>query len=411
MKNKLSNKNLVFFAFIWHGFFLALTMSMLDLNTVFPSLISKLSNSKLLFGSLYSIMLGVPLIFNLVFSHFLKKYKRKKKFLLLGIYLRSFAFLGMAFFTYKFSLSNPTLTIISFFFWIFLFSISAGFAGISYADIIGKLLKSEERTSLYASKQFFSSIAAFGGGLIVGKIFTLSKLVYPLNYSLNLFIGFIGLIIASLGFIMIKEPDSIIINNTDSSFLDYLKEVPKYLKEDFHFRKFIIVENMASFSIMLLPFYIIFAKEHFGISENYIGKYLIFQISGTILSNIAWGYLAKKFNAKTIVTVCIFLGGIIPIMAIILSLFDPNIYAILFFLIGFILSGRRIGFETYLLDIAPSEHRTEYLGIRGSLNIFVVIMPILGSIIIKLFGFYFTFIIVSIVMLSAGMILKKDSIK
>jgi len=62
----------VYFAYIWHGFFLALTMSMLDLNTVFPALVSELTESKALFGLLYSIMLGAPLVFNLVFSHVLK---------------------------------------------------------------------------------------------------------------------------------------------------------------------------------------------------------------------------------------------------------------------------------------------------------------------------------------------------
>ncbi|BEP28044.1 hypothetical protein HLPR_03750 [Helicovermis profundi] len=315
----------------------------------------------------------------------------------------------MAFFTYRFSVNNPNLTIISFYFWVFLFSISAGFAGISYADIIGKLLPSKDRTQLYASKQFFSSIAAFGGGLLVSKIFGLKNLLFPLNYSVNLFIGFIGLVIASIGFILIKEPDSEIKESTSSSFFSYLKEVPIYLKNDLHFRKFIIVENMASFSIMLLPFYIIFAKEHFNIDKSFIGKYLMFQIIGTILSNIVWGYLAKKHSSKQIVNVCIRLGGIIPLLAIILSFFGPNVYSLLFFLIGFILSGRRIGFEPYLLDIAPSNRRTEYLGIRGSLNIFVVLLPIFGSIVINLFGFYFTFILVSIVMLSASVILKKDT--
>ncbi|MDD4743923.1 MAG: hypothetical protein PHN53_04930 [Eubacteriales bacterium] len=68
----------VYFAYIWHGFFLALTMSMLDLNTVFPALVSELTESKALFGLLYSIMLGAPLVFNLVFSHVLKTRPYKK---------------------------------------------------------------------------------------------------------------------------------------------------------------------------------------------------------------------------------------------------------------------------------------------------------------------------------------------
>jgi hypothetical protein len=93
---------------------------MLDLNTVFPSLIDEMTHSKIIFGMLYSIMLGVPLVFNIVFSHYLKTFKRKKKVLLFGIYLRSFAFLGMAIFTTFFAIDRPLLTISSFFIWVFL---------------------------------------------------------------------------------------------------------------------------------------------------------------------------------------------------------------------------------------------------------------------------------------------------
>lgn len=402
------NYKIAYIGFLWHAFFLALTMSMLDLNTVFPSLISELTGSKALFGLLYSIMLGVPLIFNILFSHYLKTKKRKKKFLLIGIYIRSLSFLGMAIFTYFFGLSNPMLTFSTFFLWVFLFSVSAGFAGISYADIMAKTIPSDKRTNLYAIKQFFSSIAAFVGGLAVSRIFSLSTLTYPNNYALSLSIGFIGLFIASIGFLIIREPESTNLPKEKESLMDYLKKVPKYLKTDFNFRRYIIVENMASFSIMIMPFYMIFAKEIFEIDNSYIGRYLLFQISGTIISALIWGLLAKKFNAKAIVRTCIALGGLIPLVAIGLSFLGPDYFAIVFLLIGFIISGRRVGFEPYLLDIAPDEHRTEYLGIRGTLNIFVVILPILGGFFIETLGYYFTFSLVAVVMLISSFLLKKE---
>jgi len=398
--------------FIWHSFFLALTMSMLDLNTVFPSLITELTGSKALFGVIYSIMLGVPLIFNIIFSHYLKTKHHKKKFLLLGIYLRAFAFLGMAVFTYFFGLSKPILTFSSFFLWVFIFSISAGFAGISYADIMAKTIPSDKRTFLYSIKQFFSSIAAFLGGLAVSHIFSISSLSYPINYSISLSIGFIGLFIASIGFLIIHEPPSTKVPKKGETFFEYLKKVPHFLKTDYRFRRFIIIENLGSFSIMIMPFYMIFAKDMFKIDSSYIGRYLLFQIGGTIVSSIIWGFVAKKVTSKVIVSICIVLGGIIPFVAIGLSFLGPNYFAIVFVLLGLFISGRRVGFEPYLLDIAPEKHRTEYLGIRGTLNIFIIILPILGGFIIETFGFYFTFVLVSIIMfISAYILNRKQKVK
>ncbi len=404
----MSNKK-IFYAFIWHGVFLALTKSMLDLNTVFPSLIDEMTHSKVIFGILYSVMLGVPLIFNIVFSHYLKTFKKKKKVLLFGIYLRSFSFLGMALFTIFYAIDRPMLTTGSFFVWIFLFSISAGFAGISYADIIAKTMKPIERNKLYATKQFIGSIAALFGGFLIKKIFSMPSIVYPYQYGISLFIGAFGLFVASFGIITIKEPDSIIYAEKADKFIDFIKTIPSIIKKDAHFKNFIIIENLASFSIMILPFYIIFAKQVFDLDQSYIGTFLIVQITGTVFSNIIWGILATKRNAKTVVKVCIAIGAFLPILAIVLSFTSVYIYSIIFVLLGFIISGRRVGFEPYLLDIAPDDRRTEYLGIRGTMNLFVVILPIVGGLFIDVVGFYTTFTIVSFVMLIA-LFLMKDSV-
>jgi len=169
--------------------------------------------------------------------------------------------LGISFFTFKFSISDPDLVVKSIFFFIFLFSISAGYAGISYADIIGKTLDSRKRNQLYAIKQFFTSIEAFIGGLLISKIFNVSNLGFPNNYSLSLLIGFIGLAISSIGFYLLKEPASEIIMVEKDNFISYLKNVPTIIKNDTKFRRFIIIGNLASFSIMILPFYIISAKK------------------------------------------------------------------------------------------------------------------------------------------------------
>ncbi len=399
----------VYFAFIWHGFFLALTVSMLDLNTVFPALVTTLTDSKVIFAAFYSIMLGVPLIFNVIFGHYLRNKTFKKKYLLLGIYLRSFAFLGMAYFTYYYSLDNPSLTLISFFFFVSLFSISAGFAGLSYTDIIAKTLNREKRLRLYTYKQFFGGSAAFIGGLLIAKIFSMG-IAFPVNYTISLLIGTLGLLIASLGFVFLPEPASVVTDNQES-LKAFIKRIPKILKKDKSFKTFIVVENLAGFSIMILPFYMVFAKETFILDDSFIGKYLITLTFGTIFSNIIWGLLSTKLNAKAIMRICIIIGGLTPLLAMYLGTTTPEYFMIIFFLIGFMISGRRIGFEPFLLDIVPKEERVEYLGIRGSLNILKVLLPLVGALVINYFGFSITFIMVSVMMALAAFLLGKISEK
>lgn len=394
--------------FIWHGFFLTLTMSMIDFNTVLPSLISTLVDSKIIFGLIYSIMLGAPRIFNIIFSHIMNSYDYRKKFLITGIYLRAFSFLGMSLFTFHFAKDNPMLVIYSFFLLIFIFAISGGFAGMAYSDIIGKLVGSGERGKLYASKQFAASIAAFLGGMLVNRIFAPGNFEFPLNYTIILFIGFAGLIIASIAFWLIDEPPSINLDNDNVSLKEYIKKIPLIFKKDYKFLRFIFVENMAGFSRMILPFYIVYAEDVFHIDSSYVGRYLLYQVFGTIVSNLFWGYISKKWSSKMVVRVCVLAGGIVPLLALIITPMGADVFVVIFFLVGFLKSGRRVGFDPYLLEIAPDNRRTVYLGIRGTFNIMVVLLPFMGGVFIDSLGYIFTFILVSTVMLAAFYLLGRQ---
>ncbi|MFW5986143.1 MAG: MFS transporter, partial [Halanaerobiales bacterium] len=293
-----NNKKMMYGIFVWHGFFLALTMSMIDFNTVLPSLINNLMESKIIFGSLYSILLGAPKLFNIIFSHYLESYKYKKKFLMLGIYLRAFSFLGMAVTTYFFAPRSPVLVVVSFYIWVALFALSGGFAGLSYSEIIAKLVVRPDRGRLFAFKEFASSVAAFTGGLIVSRIFRMENLPFPSNYALNFVIGFSGLIVAAFAFWMIDEPPSQVESEDRIPPGEFFAKVINILNKDRRFSNFIVVENLSSFSLMVLPFYMLYARDIFGVGEAYIGKYLLFQITGKVSSNLIWGYIADRLSSR-----------------------------------------------------------------------------------------------------------------
>lgn len=383
-------------------------MAMIELNTVLPSLISILTDNPVAFGGIYSIMLGAPLIFNLLFSKYLAKFAYKKKFLLMGIYVRGLSFLAMAALTLYFALSHPGRVLIGFYFLVFLFSVSGGLAGIAYADMVGKLLPSKERGQLYAMKQMAAGIAALLAGFFVAWVFKPGNLAFPYNYSLNLFIGFLGLVIGAIGFILIKEPPSAVKIKTQEDEGSILKDVYKVLKKDQALRKFIIIENLTGFNLMILPFYLIFIKENFADFEKYLGIYVIAQILGNIGSNLLWARLSKYSGSVKVVKTCILIGSFIPLIALAIRPFGPLTYVVIFILIGFVTSGRSVGFEPYLLDISPEEDRTLYLGIRGSMNIFVVFLPLAGGAFIGLMGYELTFILVAFIMFSTFVIINRQ---
>lgn len=334
---------------------------MIDFSTVLPSLLSELTDSKGIFGFLYSILLGAPYVFNVVFGHVLASRGYRRKFLLSGIYLRSLAFLGMAAFTFWFAVEAPTLVVGSFFGWIALFSLSGGFAGLAQSDIIGKLVLKGERGRLYATKQFASGLASLLGGLTVARIFNTASLGFPRNFALSFLIGFVGLLIGAVAFWFIREPPSPP-RARQETLAALLRRVPALLRRDAEFRRFIVVENLSSFSLMILPFYMVFAKETFAIGGAYVGRYPVVQTVGALLSNVLWATISGRLGSRAVVRACVLVGGLLPMAA--LAPLGPDGFLPVFLLVGTVYSGRRVGFEPYLLDIAPDAERPIYLGVR-----------------------------------------------
>jgi MFS family permease len=387
--------------FLWHGFFLALTMAMVDLNTVLPSLVSSLTTNTVAFGAIYSVMLGAPVVFNLAFSKIQEASPSKRKYLLVGIYARSASFVGMGFSLLAWARSEPAMAYWAFLALVLVFSASGGFAGIAYSDIVGGTISPERRGGLYAYRQFLGGIASLIGGLLVARIFSPGSFPYPWNYATGLFIGAAGLIVGAFGFWRIRESRQPREEAAPDGGATPRESALGTLKRDKRLLRFVLIENLSGFSLMVLPFYLVFIQRSFTDYREHLGAFIIAQTIGSLGSNFLWSALARSLGPRLIVALCLGLGGTIPLLALALPPLGLLGFTLLFFLIGFVLSGRNIGFEPYFLEIAPEARRTRYLGIRGSSGILLAVLPLLGGIIIESFGFETTFIGVSAVMIAA----------
>ncbi len=384
-----------YIAFFWHGIFFAISAALVDLNTVLPGFIMHLSNSKIILGLATSILMGGPILFQLLFIRIIDPLPYKKWTLLLGIYLRVLAFFGMFLTSLYLPLTSPTLAIYVLFVLLLIFSVSGGFAGMSYMDIIGKITEKKTRGEFFAIKQFLSAFASIVAGLTVRKILNLKTLPFPKNYALLFLLATLALFLASLGFWLIKEPKTHK-KKEEKGFREYIYLIKEILRKDKNFLRFIVIENIAGLGIMIIPFYLAFAKDIIKIKESEIGTYLTFQILGAILSNLFWGKISKHIGSKKTLELCILIGSSIPILSIIVQRSVPQLFFLVFFGIGMIISGRQISFNTYLLDISPEDHRAVYVGINGSLVIFTMVLPLIGGSLIEKFGYYATFLLVSI---------------
>ncbi len=388
---------------------LALAKAFAEVNTVMPALILNFGGTDLQVGILTSIMVGVPLIMQVLFAGYMNSKPFKKTYLLIGIYLRVFSLFGMALTVYFITNIESSVVIFLIFLWIILFSISAAFAGIPYTDILGKSIEGGLRKKFFVSRQFLSSAGIFISAFLARHF--LKKFDYPENYFLMFLTASFFLFIASMGFVKIKERATKISNDNESLF-SLLKKVPSYLVKDKNLRNLSIVSNLISFSMLIVPFFIVMIKDRYGIDKSIVGSLLLYQIIGMILSNYLWAKVVKKFNFKGVFKSVTVIYAALNIFVMIALRFLPlEVFYAIFFLNGVAMSGYRISNGGLLLEITNEANRTLYSGIYGTANISISILPLIYGLIINFLGLNTVLVMVSAFTIAAYYFVNKLELK
>ncbi len=401
----MENEKRNFIAFNWHAFWLAIAQTFADKNTVLPGLILLSGGTQFELGLLTSIMIGIPIVSQLLFASYLTKKPKKKFFLLFGIYLRVLAFLGVALTLYSIDSADPLFVIYSVFGWMFIFSISGAFAGVSYTDILGKSISPKSRKKFFVTRQFLNSIGILISALIVRSI--LKGIEYPTNYIYMFSAASVLLFIAAMGFLFIKERPSEI-SKTPKRFVEIFKSIPTIIKNDSNLRNLVISVNLLSVSFTMIPFYMSLVKSQAELSREIIGNFLLFQIIGMVLSNFIWNKYTKAKGFKGMFKMATMLYGTLPLLALLFAALLPMKYfGVVFFLIGASLSAYKISSESILIEISDESNRPLYSGIYGTLNLTMAVFPLIIGVLIASVGFSIVFVVASLLTFSALVFLNK----
>jgi MFS family permease len=387
---------------LWHGIFLSLASNFMDVHTIIPSMLIKAGGNAVMLGFLTAIMVGGSGLMQIIFAGFLSNKTHKKKYLLLGINFRIITLLLLAFILFRSDFISNQMLIFSIFILISVFSFSGSFANISYVDIMGKSIVYQKRKRFFSIKQVISSIGIFVSAIIVRTI--LKHLSYPNNYGTLLFIAGILLFLASFGFWKIKEISVKFINRR--SFWKFFKMIPQEISQNSNLKNYLFIINFLGLTFSFIPFMILFAKKNFELSYSFIGNILLLKIIGMLITSLILYKRSEKFEYKKLLYFSFVLGAMLPL----LSLFFGNnqlIYQLLFVFTGIFITTFNISRNGILVEISSNENRATYTGISGAGNILPTFFPLVAGILISLLGYYITFSIVSFIVASSFVFIKK----
>lgn len=403
LTNEISKRN--FKSLLWHAAFVAIAKNFIDVDTVIPSMMVDAGGAAVHIGILTAIMLGGATFTQLFFAPVLSNFEYKRNFLLTGINLRVLSLLLLGVLLYYSANFSGVYTIVFIYLLITMFSLGGAFANISYMDILGKSILEDSRKPFFSIRQVIASIALLASVFVARYVLKSNE--YPYNYSLMLFIGFMALAIASLGFWNLKEvtPSKLTIKGP-RHFGQMIRLEMKTNKKLTYFLGFI---NTQGVSITFLPFTILYAKENMNLGSEGTGDLLVFKVLGMVLTGVLLYILKGKFRYKYLLYMNTTLALLLPFMMLAFPLSVP-LY-IIFLIGGIIFSSYNISVNGVLLEVSGTGNRALYTGLVGAGNIIPAVFPLVSGGIIAQLGFQSFFIVYALIIVASFYFIYKMDCK
>ena len=377
-----------FLSALWHGAFLALGIALTQPTTVISAFVADLTGSTVWVGGLSTVLTAAGALPQLIVARWIEPRPRKMPYLMVAIYLRVVSWGMLAGLTYAIGPSHPQLLA-----WVLvgllaLFYAGGGLGGVPYTDIIGKIIPPERRGAFFGGKQALAGPLSVGAALLARQI--LATTAYPANYALLFGLAAFSLLVASLGFWVIREPLRADADGRVASWREYaeqLREVAGRL------RTLIGVQWLTGFSLMVLLFYVVYARQALGAPPRAIGWFMLAQVLGGVFGNLVWAWLVDQYGSRLMLSVCGTISMVTPLLAILLGQFGWIGLLPVIVLGGATFHGRQVGFSSALLEIAPTAERPTYSALNVVLILPVAFLSLIAGLLLERWSYPTLFVI------------------
>jgi hypothetical protein len=390
-----------FFSALWHGSFLALGMALTQPATVVAAFVADLTGSTIWVGGLATVLTLAGARPQLFVARWIEPRPYKMPYLMVAIYLRVASWGALAGLTYAIGASRPRLLA-----WVLVgllavFYAGGGLGGVPYTDIIGKIIPKERRGAFFGGRQALAGPLAVGAALLAQRL--LADMAYPTNYALLFGLAAFSLLVASLGFWLIREPPRADADGKVPSWPEYGEQL---LKAARRLGTLIGVQLLTGFSLMVLPFYIVYARLELGAPPGAIGWFMLAQVLGGVLANLIWARLVDRYGSRQMLSVCATVSTLTPLLAIGLGRLGWAGLLPVIFLGGATFNGRTVGFSSALLELAPAAERPTYAALNAGLILPVAFLSLVAGVLLQYWS-YLTLFFIATVPIGMGALLTR----
>jgi MFS family permease len=369
------------------GFVIAITF--VGSTTVLPTFVTRLGGSAFMVGLIATCQTAGWLLPQLLGAGLTAGKARILPNILIPIYVGRPALLVVAAIIAIFGTSAPWLLLLSLYLAILVFYGTDGIASVPWFELVAKTVPPDRRGRLFGTAQIAGGLGGMGVGALVAVILGSPVLGFPNSYMLLFLISGFLFLLNYIPFWLVREPVSDTVAAKESArptVREFGASLLRIVRSDRTFVQLLASRLLMGTGMAAFPFYILFMDEQLSVSAERLGLFTSAQVLGGLIGGLAIGWIADHRGPRTVIRLSAIICAGIPLIALLMlplhSVLAKGFVlagAVLFVILGGVNSTNVIGFMNYLMEIAPLEQRTLYVGLFSTLaGIILVVPPLLG---------------------------------
>lgn len=390
-----------FFANILDAGFWFFGDSFVAAYTILPVFMSTLTDSPILIGMIPALEGAgwfLPQLF--LAKHLESKNRRLPLVLKLGVFDRV-PYLFLALGAYLVLKLDQKVAIVLFLLFYGIKAFSSGLVALPWQELIATVIPVSHRGRYWGFSLILGKLLGMFGAIIAGLM--LAKITYPLNYAYMFLVGFICVAISYIFLSLNIEPE--INRQTFAKNINVWGRIKVILDANKNFAVFLVNRGFVFLSFMGLGFVTVYGIEKFHLPISYSAIFTAVMLIAEIVGFGIWGTIGDKDGYKRVIEVC----NLFLIVGLVALLFVDSIWGlyIVFGIISFAHSGEFIADQNIAMEFGKEADRPTYIGMSKTLiGPFLLVAPIIGGGIVKLWGYKSMFLTALILAVFAFGIIK-----
>jgi len=399
-----------FWAFVGDLGFFQIGMTFASSSTVIPSLFSRLTTSEVTIGVATGIISVAWMLPQLIAAGLTAGIKHKKAFVVRLAWIFRPIMLLIALAVGLFGKTAPTLTLVLVTLGIFVFFIFDAIVSMPWFDLMHACLPTRRRGRMQGAGMVFGALGGIGGGFLVRYVLSPEcRWDFPINYALLFVLAFVAIVFSILCVTQIHEPAAAYRTRKVVPIGQLLRSLPGVLKDDPRFVRIIILRLIAGFVTLAGAFYVLYALRELGFRQEDTGLFISAQVMGSLVAGLIQGVVQDRWGPVFSIRINILFSMAPPILALMAGPIvgaSPEavryIYMALYAFLGLYAGSMGWPFLNWVLEYAPQERRTLYIGALNTFGATMMFAPAIGGIIARTVSYpavFITALVIAIVAL------------